>query len=608
MTTTDQFRKLPEFYDTIDECLQYGNRTNTNPRYNYFKQTHFTCGDEQQFQQYRNEANNDIFRECEFTESEFTCPQLEWEKYQHITADSVANTWKYIFHKFKKGIFIQIRNNEVTVMLPFSKHNFTNEWSHLVEVDSTLFQQVNQIEGRKYNPKYINTDKSKWYANNCLVRYEYPISENDSGISALSDMFKELCKHRAVPDIEFFVNKRDFPILTLNETEAYDYIFGENTPLVSHNYNKYAPILSMCSSDKYADIPIPTWDDWARVSALESKYFTKINTPRYTRPFDIEWKDKIPVAMFRGSSTGSSVSINGNPRLCIAYMGKVYEGKDLILDAGITSWNARPRKDKHSMYLRTFDLPLPPLVPFKSPYEQSGHKYIVHIEGHVVAYRLSLELSMGVTILLVDSEFKLWYSQLLEPWKHYVPVKHDLSDLIDKIKWCLSHDSECERMAHESLAFYNKYLCKEGIMDYMCSLLTNLKARTGIYIYNTISPMDIMNRMQVACLTSIPVRLDTQPNIVSPYTRRSWDSLNWIYEVLNEHSFHSICVEHELNVKMNKNSVIDIYRWNDFWFLCKKTYDSVHETFIGRYCINPLLKYIPNFIYTYGMMEDNLLL
>ena len=35
-----------------------------------------------------------------------------------------------------------------------------------------------------------------WYANNCLVRFEYPINEGDTNIPNMSDMLKELCKQR----------------------------------------------------------------------------------------------------------------------------------------------------------------------------------------------------------------------------------------------------------------------------------------------------------------------------------------------------------------------------------------------------------------------------
>ena len=36
--------------------------------------------------------------------------------------------------------------------------------------------------------------------------------------------------------------------------------------------------------------------------------------------------------------------------------------------------------------------------------EQSNYKYIIHIDGHVSAYRLGKELSLGSTILKVNKD------------------------------------------------------------------------------------------------------------------------------------------------------------------------------------------------------------
>ena len=41
--------------------------------------------------------------------------------------------------------------------------------------------------------------------------------------------------------------------------------------------------------------------------------------------------------------------------------------------------------------------------------EQSNHKYILNIDGHVKAFRLGNELRMGSVILLVDSPYTLWF-------------------------------------------------------------------------------------------------------------------------------------------------------------------------------------------------------
>ena len=71
----------------------------------------------------------------------------------------------------------------------------------------------------------------------------------------------------------------------------------------------------------------------------------------------------------------------------------------LLLDAGISKWQLRPRKLKGEKYLQTIDVPSMNkagihLASFLSPLQQSGYKYLIHVDCHVYAFRLSLEMSM----------------------------------------------------------------------------------------------------------------------------------------------------------------------------------------------------------------------
>ena len=111
------------------------------------------------------------------------------------------------------------------VFLPFSNPNYINEWSSKIKIDTSKYTSIQKFleticinEGRKYNPNRINKNINEWFGNNSLVRYEYPISEGEKTISLFKIMFEELCKHRTIPDISFFYNRRDFPLLTRDET------------------------------------------------------------------------------------------------------------------------------------------------------------------------------------------------------------------------------------------------------------------------------------------------------------------------------------------------------------------------------------------------------
>ena len=64
MTTTRTLprSRYPDFYDTPEHCEDASrmNKQSLNPRYSNFTQSHFTAGDEEQFQTYRDAVNGDV--------------------------------------------------------------------------------------------------------------------------------------------------------------------------------------------------------------------------------------------------------------------------------------------------------------------------------------------------------------------------------------------------------------------------------------------------------------------------------------------------------------------------------------------------------------------
>lgn len=636
MTTTEHFQKLPDYYNSLDECKQRRPNVVSNPRYGKkgFYQTHFTAGDEDQFQEYRDATNGQVciprikLSDNRFSSVDFAS-RIGWVKYQNIQATAVNNTFRYMFNKFKKGIFVKIKNNELKVFLPFSKANFVNEWGDSIKIDPKVgnmynfAKYINQMSKKRFKVS-VNKFPSNWYANNCLVRYEYPINEGDTNVPIMSDMLKTLCASRKVPDIEFFINRRDFPVIRKNGTEAYEHLFGDDHPLVSHEYEKYAPILSMVTSDEFADIPIPTGDDWGRVSSYESKFYDR-GCRAYPTPdeFNIKWGDKKPTAIFRGASTGCGVTVETNIRLKLAYISaNTPPDKDgPLIDAGISKWQLRPRSLKGERYLQTIDVTDMnrkgiDLASFVTPREQSGYKYIIHVDGHVSAFRLSLEMCMGSTILLVDSPYRIWFRSMLKPMVHYVPVKKDLSDLVEKIKWCRTNDRECKKIARRAKKFYMTYLQKDGVLDYMQKLIVDLKNETGLYFYNDESPLYRQIRLEKVLDTSYPPTDKTVANIGTvPKQARSYGvlkGLEWIVNMVNATSnFTTVATKGEvIFANKSKTVIVQEYKLAGFSFVIKATTDSakemenIHEAYIGTRVINNIVKYIPNFAYVFGKYAE----
>ena len=481
---------LPDFYKDEKSLLEDRHKSiNTNDRYPSFKQRYKTVGDEEQFYMFlKDQLYNRGYVKCGSSEYSF---------------QDVYNTFSYIFNKFKKGIFVRIKDNHIETFLPFSKINFVNEYAEKYSVDpkefssfDELFDTVRERLGISYkqqiNPKIF------WYANNGIFRYEVSRIEIDPCTNVIHDMLIETCKNRVINDCEFFINRRDFPILTKNGTEPYEHIWGENHPLVSHSYNRYIPILSMTTSDDNRDIAIPTWEDWSRASTLEDE---KLFPFSYNQEFggvqfSDDWESKKPIAVFRGSSTGVGYNIKTNPRIKLAWMDKQNKTNDngeRYIDAGITKWNIRPRKHVSSEYVKLIDKDLINKIGTKgylSYKEQSEYKYIINIAGHVSSFRLGQLFRTNSVVLYAKTKYKLWYDNALIPYKHYVPIKEDLSDLYEKIDWCRANEKQCVSITENAKLFFEEKLSSSAQMDFLEKKLNLISHLTGNIWYPNLSQVE----------------------------------------------------------------------------------------------------------------------
>jgi serine/threonine protein kinase len=431
-------------------------------------------------------------------------------------------------------------------------------------------------------------------------------------------MFRVLTEERELPDLEFFVNRRDFPLLKRDGTEPYSNMFNSTEfPLVSHKYEKYCPILSMVTTDSFADIPIPTGDDWSRVCQREKKYFPDT----CNRSFEIkapEWEKRKPIAMFRGSSTGCGTTIETNMRLKLAYMSfKGEKDKDglPLLDAGITGWNLRPRKLMDSDYLQTIDIKALPfsLAKKMTPQEQAEYKYVINVDGHVSAFRLSLELEAGMCVLLVDSDYKMWYRSLLKPYVHYIPVKRDLSDLLEQIRWCKENDAKCKKISEEAEKFARKYLSKDGMLDYLQKLLFDLKKVTGTYIYNQKSIIDIQREEELIVVNKYdyPNINKSVKDLTSIPKGRSYSLLKgveWMVNlILDKDKFENVAKKSK-DILKNERTNVEEWEIKGYKVVRKTSINVEHEVFVAKKCTNELLKMIPNFGYVFGKYDNHVVM
>jgi hypothetical protein len=112
-----------------------------------------------------------------------------------------------------------------------------------------------------------------------------------------------------------------------------------------------------------------------------------------------------------------------------------------------------------------------PKVPHISFFEFFKYKYQINIDGTVAAYRLPYLLAGNSLVFKQDSKFYEHFYNRLVPFVHYVPIKHDLSDLIEKIKWAIANDNLAVEIVRNARDFSRKNLMATDIYCYYFILL-----------------------------------------------------------------------------------------------------------------------------------------
>lgn len=222
------------------------------------------------------------------------------------------------------------------------------------------------------------------------------------------EILLSLARKVKMPDVEFYINVGDWPMENRKVSD---------TP-------GPVPIISWCGSTDTRDIILPTYDiTHSSLEAMRGVTNDLLSVQGNTGPV---WSDKVDKAFFRGRDSREE-------RLRLVTMSK--ENPEL-LDAGITAFFFFREREK--------ELGKAPLVGF---FDFFKYKYQVNVDGTVAAYRFPYLMLGNSLVLKQDSPYYEHFYTHLKPGVHYIPVKRDLSDLIEKIKWAKNNDTEAEGVA-----------------------------------------------------------------------------------------------------------------------------------------------------------------
>jgi hypothetical protein len=159
------------------------------------------------------------------------------------------------------------------------------------------------------------------------------------------------------------------------------------------------------------------------------------------RDYRFPWHTKIPKVAWRGSLSDVNAAINSEtPRSKLVALANEAFNKTHLFDVGFTSTN----------HFDLFDFSSPDHLMKDSirPFEElQQFMAIIDIDGNAWSSRFPTQLCLNSVSLKVEPRYSDYFVESqVKPGVHYIPIKADLSDLLEKTLWVMLHPKESRQI------------------------------------------------------------------------------------------------------------------------------------------------------------------
>jgi hypothetical protein len=186
----------------------------------------------------------------------------------------------------------------------------------------------------------------------------------------------------------------------------------------------------------------------------------------------IPFEQRVEIIKWRGRLTGPDYPNLENcpdfPRYALLMMSVKHPH---ILDARLTTYdNISDSESAAALRWRLQRL-------FGSPAEKLSaesfvrHKYLISVDGVISAWKRVPTILASGSVLLLQYRWEQFFYPGLKPWVHFVPLKDDFSDLIERYEWLLAHPHEAKIIAENGQHFAREILCPTALETFFAEIV-----------------------------------------------------------------------------------------------------------------------------------------
>jgi len=277
--------------------------------------------------------------------------------------------------------------------------------------------------------------------------YRTPIADPNTRAAVFDKIMVRLNKAKQLPDL-------DFLLCTM------DGVPEEYVPQDFWITEKQAPLFAWAKKNKATPFVIPIPDFLTTRESYWHKEIDIINE-KYT---SIPWGKREERAFWRGNSNVFDLipsTYQEKPRFLISFLSS--KNREMI-DAGFSGI--------HQQEMKQLFEKMGIILGYAPIAAHLDYKYLPVVDGYMCTFPgFQWRLLSGSLTFKQESDNKQYFYSALKPYVHFIPIKKDMSDLLEKIAWAKSHDAECRQIANNARAFALKNLMPEQIYAYLHRVL-----------------------------------------------------------------------------------------------------------------------------------------